>query len=289
MFFVVSSGRCGSRTIAETFGQFENCVCLHHPQPELVIEATEYFYGTRPRDEIIKVLRATRFPSVNGKVYGEANLQLSLLIAVLNELYPGSQFIWLIRDGRDAVASMYYRGWYDPSAPRIPERWQRGRLQGDRTGDFSSSEWAALDRFGRCCWIWKKYNLVIESELAAVERSRWMKVRLDRLKASLEELSGFLGLQRPRRVLVERHNVAFQRVVTWESWTVREREQFEKHCGAEMDRWFPEWRAADGAWHSIEAEIPDRPGPLLVAKRWLSSCWKRLRRRLGRIKSYLKS
>ena len=39
MFFVLSSGRSGSGMSAYVLDQYRNCVCLHHPKPELVVEA----------------------------------------------------------------------------------------------------------------------------------------------------------------------------------------------------------------------------------------------------------
>jgi hypothetical protein len=269
MFWVLSSGRSGSETIARTISQFRGCVCLHHPQPELVIEATAYFYGDSPREEIAGALRDTRQPLHRGQTYGEANLQLSLLIPLLDELYPESTFLWLIRDGRDTVASMYYRGWYDPCNERVPEHWHRARLQGDRTGDFDPETWASMGRFERCCWLWRKYNLVIESNLSNLDERRWMRIRLDQLRNQLKPLASFLGAKLPRKALVERHNVALQPVTPWEQWPSSQRGQFEKVCGCEMDRWFPEWRSPDGTWHPIVAPPADRPPLLKRARRFI--------------------
>jgi hypothetical protein len=286
MFFVLSAGRSGSRTIVRTLSQFRNAVCLHHPKPDLVLEATAYHYGSYPQDAIKQVLRASRKPFIGRKIYGEANLQLSLLIPVLREVFPHAKYVWLTRDGRDAVASMYYRGWYDDAAQtRIPAYWHQARLQGDRTGDFSEAAWAALSRFERCCWLWKKYNLIIEASLASTDRLLWQHVPLEYLKAALDELATFLGLKRGWRMLVERHNVALQPVTYWEAWASEQRAQFEHHCGAEMDRWYPQWRSANAAWQPLTKEEPDRPGALLSAERWLMWEVRRMQRRLKRATS----
>jgi hypothetical protein len=281
MFFVLSAGRSGSRTIARVLSQFRNGVCLHHPKPDLVTEATAYYYGSYPRGAIKQVLRASRQPLIGRKIYGEANLQLSLLIPILHEVFSHAKYVWLTRDGRDTVASMYYRGWYDDAAQtRIPTYWHQARLQGDRTGDFSATVWATLDRFERCCWLWKKYNLTIEASLASIDRLLWQRVQLEYLKATLDELAAFLGLKRGGRVLVERHNAAFQPVAYWEVWTPEQRAQFEHHCGAEMDRWYPQWRSANGAWRPLTKEEPDRPSIRLLAKRWLMQEVWRMQQRL---------
>ena len=257
MFFVLSSGRSGSKTSSEVFSQFDNCFCGHHCQPEFVVEASEYFYGDYPREKIAQDLRESRRPMVEGRIYGEANLQFSLILPILVDEFPDAKFLWWMRDGRDAVASMYYRGWFDPTNKRVKEIWHRGRLQGDRTGDFTPDAWAALDRFEKCCWLWKKYNLVIQEGLAGLNDDRWRFVQLESLRASLDELAGFLGLAGSSQIAVARHNIAFQKVVRWKDWSAGQRRFFENHCSDVMDRWYPNWRSARGRWRSLNGERPD--------------------------------
>jgi hypothetical protein len=282
MFFVLSSGRSGSKTIATALDQFANCVCLHHPKPELVLEATEAFCGDIPLEDVERMLRDTRRPTVDGNIYGEVNLQLTLLVPSLRRLYPDAKYVWLLRDGRDAVASMYYRGWYDPDESRVPEVWHKGRLAGDRTGDFSPAEWQRLTRFEKCCWIWKKYNLIIEQHVAEMSPDRWRKVYLESLKSSLDELSAFLGLEKPATVLVEKTNVAMQPVVAWHDWTSEQRSQFEAHCAQVMDRWYPTWRDASGNWRQIDSEKPDLPPLTERTRRFAARLGRRVKNRLSR-------
>ncbi len=258
MFFVLSSGRSGSRTSSEVFSQFDNCRCLHHPQPELVQECTDYFYGRLDGDSISSVLRETRVATLDGKIYGEVNLQLSLIQPILRKLFPDAKFIWLVRDGRDSVASMYYRGWYDnPSNTRVPQIWHDARLDGSITGDFNASEWRELSRFAKCCWIWTKYNTIIRDKLMGLPEDKWRKVRLESFRSSLPELAKFLGLRRISRIRVEKHNVAFQPVTQWDRWDANQKMEFEKHCGTTMDELYPDWRDASGDWQPVQREQPD--------------------------------
>ena len=232
---------------------------MHHPEPELVLEATEFYYGDRDGQDIAATLRNTRQSTLDGKMYGEVNLQLSLVQPILRELYPEAKYIWLLRDGRDVVASMYYRGWYDaPERTKVSGVWHLARLQGDRTGDFTMEQWRQLSRFEKCCWIWKKYNLVIENHLSQTDPSLWRRVDLEQFKASLPELEAFLGLRSKTRIRVEQQNVAMQDVTRWDHWTADQRSQFEAICGDEMDRWYPTWRSDCGEWQRLDAETPDR-------------------------------
>ncbi len=274
MFFVVSAGRSGSKTIAAALNGLPGCRCVHHAKPELVFESAEFFCGTHPREHIAQTLRETR-PAGNGmEAYGEANLQYTLIVPILCEVFPDCKFIWIIRDGRDQVASTFYRGWYDPDVdPQRNPRWSRARLCGDRTGDFTPRGWARLTPFQRCSWQWRKFNLIAEDSLAKLPESRWRKVRLDQLKLALPELAEFVGAS-SRDGRVEKLNTARQPVDYWQNWTGEQRQQFEEICGTEMDRWFPEWRDPDGTWNVIPHEQPDHPGQITRA-------WRRIKRLPG--------
>jgi hypothetical protein len=270
MFFVLNSGRSGSETICRALDSYNNCVCSGEPEPVLALEATQYLYGEYPGDRIAEILLSTRQSDSEKLVYGEVNLQLSLIVPVIEQVFPGAKYIWLIRDGRDVAASMYYRRWYDMEDYKISEKWKEARLQGDRTGDFTSSEWNMMNRFAKCCWLWKKYNLVIESNMQKLDSERWMCVRLDRLNSTMPKIAQFLGLYIDHDVLVEKLNVAYQSVTYWENWDNEMRSSFESYCGDVMDRWFPEWRTDKGIWQKIESETPQKADLMLRVKRWVA-------------------
>ena len=277
MFFVLSSGRSGSGMCAYVLNQYGNCVCLHHPEPELVVEATQFLYRERSAESIAQVLASTRQEIVDGRQYGEVNLQHTLLYPILRGVFPQAKFIWLIRDGRRVVTSMFYRGWYDRSATRVPVYWHDARLQADKTGDLPSNVWADYTRFEKCCWIWKKYNQLIESHLTNLDQRLWMQVRLESFKASLPEVERFLGLNKRRKITVEKKNKARQPQIDWEYWDSDQRASFERICGDAMDRWYPAWRSADGQWQAIAEEQPDAPLPG-KASRYAQAVVRRVRR-----------
>ena len=287
MYFVMSTGRAGSRTIADTLNQIPGTVCLHHPKPELAAEATAFHTRSFPRARLEQVLRETRPATVDGKVYGEVNLQHTLMFPILRVAFPDAKYIWLIRDGRDAVASMYYRGWYDETYPRQGAMWRKARLSGARTGDWSGPSWADLSRFERCCWCWIKYNHLIEAQLTPLDESIWTKVRLDRLGSSLPRLQRFLGLASSKKIVVEQRNTARQPVSYWKRWSPAQVAAFERLCGADMDVWFPEWRSPAGVWRDLAAEPVHRPGRIVSWWRRGQATAQRIRRKLGRIRAHL--
>ena len=262
-FFVLSTGRSGSQTISRTLDQYRGCECAHEPRPRLTPEATDHFYGLTT-DEDIERLLGERIWKPAKRLRGESNQQLSLIVPLLDRLYADSKFVWLNRDGRDVVASTFYRGWFDPEAADIPPLWKASRLRGQLHDEFGEDAWRELSRFEKCCWNWRAWNEIIESALAKLPTERQMTIKCETLKSSLPELVRFLGLKARRRVWVEVHNAARQPVSAWSAWS-RTR-QFESLCASAMDRWYPDWRLADGTWREVDRDPPDTPDALTMAQ-----------------------
>jgi len=254
MFFVVGHGRSGTMSIAQVLSKHPRIVCCHEPRPQMIRLSTELAHGLRTAGEAESELRALYLEGGTmpaDKLYGEADQKYWNLIVLLQRLLPAARFVWLLRDGRDVVASMCVEDWYptdrrgDPVHQDLSERWIFYRLQGDRCGAFSPAEWAALSTFEKNCWHWSFVNREIEKQWSGLPAERRFQVRLDELSAKMPELLAFLGVETlPLRV--ERHNRTAQAVRRWQQWTSEERQAFEKWCGAEMDRWFPGWRSGWG-------------------------------------------
>lgn len=264
-FFVLNSGRAGSKTVAKVLSQSSGCRCLHEPEPRLVAEATRYRYGEVEHDVVVDLLRRTRTED-RDVLRGETNNKLALLVPALHDAFADAKYVWLVRDGRDTVASMVQRGWYAPSEDdERASAWQRWRPQGDRLG-VSAAAWASWDQFERVCWAWAWVNGLIEEDLAAVGQDRSTTVRLEELGAALPGLADFLGLE-PFAATIDRANRrstderaadnrtnVVGRVETWQDWDERQREVFTRHAGALMDRHYTAWRGAD-EWRATAQEV----------------------------------
>lgn len=269
MFFVLNTGRAGSKTIAKVLSQAPDCECLHEPEPCLIEEASKYRYGTYDVDSIVDTLRRTRVDSQRAGTYGESNNRLALIVPVLERAFPGSRYLWLVRDGRDFVASVHQRGWFadrEYSADAGP--WSRWRLQGDLVGDVDPTEWSNWSSFERCCWIWEYTNRLIRHDLDAVGQDRWLLVRIEKLAVSVHGICDFLDIT-PTRFVVNRANRrttddsyegttnSVSTVATWHEWTSEQRNVFARRCGALMDELYPEWRSGD-SWHGTSQEVEGR-------------------------------
>ena len=148
MFFILTTGRSGSKSIADYLSSSPQLICLHEPEPVLIEEATQYIYGNYSHDKMVELLRSTRPLRIDSREYGESNQKLSFVIPAILEAFPDSKFIWLVRDGRNVVNSTFSFGWYDLSI--MPDsHWQSHLIQGPKVGDIDEYQWDKMDTFGK--------------------------------------------------------------------------------------------------------------------------------------------
>lgn len=261
MFFVVSTGRSGTKTIANVLSLIEGCVCLHEPAPELILESSSYRYGTVSASDLCKILLETRSPRMNASVYCESNQTLALIIPVLAEAFPQARYVWLIRNGLDVVASAYQKQWYTghsenhdryEDCPPIERAWIDGRIEGDRCRDMTAIEWSRLDRFGRCCCYWSHVNRMIESDLNKYAAGRFKMLRLEEIDRQLPTIIDWMGMKAVIVPKAGRYNEAKRDPYYWTRWTIEERGTFEHWCGNLMDRYYPRWRKSKGVWKGVD-------------------------------------
>lgn len=260
MFFIVSTGRSGTMTIARVLSQINDCVCFHEPSPELILESSAYRYGDFSKKKLKEVLLNTRKPSVNGSVYCESNQTLSLIIPVLAETFPEARYIWLIRNGLDVVASAYQKQWYTGHSENqaryedcspIAKAWIDGRIRGDQCGDMSYSEWADLDRFARCCWYWGYINRVIEKDLNKYAPGRFYLLRLEEMDKKLRDVLKWMDLKAKILPLAEPFNRAKRQPYHWTCWSLDKRKTFDRFCGKLMDQFYTSWKTCTEEWKCV--------------------------------------
>ncbi len=268
MFFVLSTGRAGSRTVATTLSQSPNCLCLHEPTPTLLTEGVAYRYGSFEGGRLRRLFENSRTEEVEGKVYGEAANRLSVVVPVLREAFPRAKYVWLMRDGRNFVCSAIQRGWHDLDAPDYPRSiWDETRVRGDRVGDMTEAAWQALGQFGRVCWLWTYTNRLIARDIADLGDDRKQSVQIEQFANAVDALAEFLDVERAEWVVgrsnarqprgetgtSERAVNIVDRLLTWSDWGAVQRERFELLCGPLMDVLYSEWRGDDGQWREVDA------------------------------------
>jgi hypothetical protein len=284
--FVVGTGRSGTTTIASLASRVPGCVVDHEREPKLLEEVTRYFEGRLQHHELIELLQRTRNPEAIGgtRVAGEANQRLSFVLPALAEAFPQARLVWLLRDGRDAVASMHHRGWYDlretERGPRATRDWARTRVRGDVVGDLTTAEWEALDAFGRCCWYWSYTNRLIAADADRLGVTI-LAVKLEELERALPDLASFLGVEELAALSVPKANIASSgKPTSWRLWSRRRRAVFERLCGEVMDVHYPGWRG-QMAFGFRGTLLAGGLGGILQLRGGLASKTWRLRARIG--------
>lgn len=261
MIFILSTGRSGTTTMAHWLTAVDGITCLHEPEPAFIREAAAYRYGTLDGAQIAAVLRATR--PLTPPIYAESSQTLALLVPLLVEIWPQARFVWLLRNGRDVVASAMQKQWYTghsethnryADATPTQQAWIDGRLRADRLGAMSAAAWEALPRFGKCCWYWQAVNAIIRDDLATAGVDPFV-LRLETLPAQAADLLAWLGVPAVAPPIPQT-NLAQRQPYHWTQWSDAERALFAQVCGAGMDAWYPGWRDADGNWRDIDYATP---------------------------------
>lgn len=281
VFFAVSTGRAGSQTLAHVLTQSPSCICLHEPEPQLVAESARFCYGESSRDEIVRILQASRVPMVGGRTYGETNNRFALMIEPARQAFPDAQFVWLLRDGRDFVASELQRGAFEAARTRwwAQSKWERWRLDGQRVGAVDAATWASWDAFTKLCWQWSWVNRRIERDLGTLGTEHARVLRIEDLAGELVTLVEWLHLEpvdfvtprsNRRRSAVDPEGTDASKpnnvdaVHSWGSWTPAMRRTFEEHAGATMDQRYPGWRREGGDWRPVITASLTDPGRRVV-------------------------
>ena len=247
-FFVVTTGRSGSVSLALTLSQHPLICALHEPHEILIRMAWQQLVaeanGKAMDGDLVTFFR-TIIPRPAGvQMCGVVDQKLVPFIPYLAEAWPGSRFVWLVRDGQDVVASGVARGWYAErsavSYQRSANPWERYRWRGDEVGGVR--EWAEMGPFERNCWYWWWVNQLISGQLSAVSEERWRMVRLEDVGdekqggSELELLQEWLGVEAAPMGLIHA-NAGPQAVVKLNKaavWDEEQRALFDGWCGGMM-------------------------------------------------------
>jgi hypothetical protein len=248
--FVVGTGRSGTATLAHLLSAAPGCRVVHEHEPKLLSELRDFLAGRLSHPEMADLLCRTRSTAAigGGRLSGEANQRLSLVLPALAEAFPAARLVWVVRDGRAAVASMYHRKWYHPreaaERPAAVRPWAVHRLQGDEVGDLSPSAWARLDAFGRCCWYWAHVMQVVARDAARTGLPT-LVLRIEDLEARRHELAAFLGLSPEALPTGARrmNRATGGRPLAWRTWSPRQRATFQAFCAQAMSQHYPSWEA----------------------------------------------
>ncbi|GBE06030.1 hypothetical protein BMS3Abin10_01672 [bacterium BMS3Abin10] len=238
VFFIVSTGRTGTRWLAGLLNLSKDALVEHEPVP---IETWAHKEAARDLNTAVQYVKEFRrkeiYLRVSGrrlliKTYGEVNGILRRHIEPILKYIPGVVLLHLVRDGRDVIRSLISRGTYSGNhsvyydfQPHIVDEY--------------SDRWNKLSEFEKTCWLWQWENKYMRQHIDQRARfediissyALFRKQILEPLGIELEKAVWQASVQRPKNVTKE------YAIGSWDDWTVEQQKQFIRICSKEMQEY----------------------------------------------------
>ena len=193
-FFVLSTGRSGTQTLAHLLDAAQNAKVWHHPEPNMIME-TLYAYQDRI-DEIGCFWRGRSHIICQawekGLIHGETDHNMTPFAPAIAEDIPNARFLVLVRDPREFIRSGMRRGYY-----RSGGAWDQGRLK-PLPKQAKELNWGQLHPFEKVCWLWAETYRHINRTIEKIGAERVMIVRFEDLVSGpqvAQQIFEFLELE----------------------------------------------------------------------------------------------
>lgn len=217
-FFIVSSGRSGTKMMEKLLGERPS-IEMHHEYLCTHIQplAIKYYMGLIDEKKVrqnLKSLHGAAIEYSSASLWGDSSNKLSWIIEILADIFPKAKFIHLVRDGRKVVSSYYHKlgnECYDDESVTVlqahvtdpyhytappPEKRFWWPLPNKESKFFDTFQ--SYDQFQRICFHWAEINHEILKQLNMVEPSRKLTIKLEELVKKPElvkKLLSFIGVE----------------------------------------------------------------------------------------------
>ncbi len=257
--FIISTGRTGTAFLAKFFrDNFRGVDARHEPRPDMFDLGISYLLKKTSFSDAVTQFRHHRryicYEVHKGKNdhYIECNNNLSYLIPVIQELYGDRRFVYIIRDGRDFVRSVYSRTAVKNGQHVLvmTDDDPRRRLAAtDFEGDAYRDKWGDMSRVERISWYWVKVNQIILDSLKNETNALTIKFEdiFDKAKGyeGMWKIIEYLRLMDRLRVSQEDLEMRMEERMNrnreyalgaWIDWSDEHKEQFAEIAGELMER-----------------------------------------------------
>ncbi len=207
--FVLSTGRCGTKTLSRLANLCDSLTSYHEPWPKMYrLSKSAYVnMGNASASPILKeaflALRENRLKLALdvGCGYIETSPHSTFLAPAIADAVPEVRFIHLIRNPVDVVKSATKRLWYAGSP------FDSTRITPCDHSHIDSN-WADYDVVDKNAWLWAETNSWIHKFLSQLPGARSIRLHSEQLFAgeslALESFFSFIGEEMPGRRRIKR-------------------------------------------------------------------------------------
>ena len=192
-FFVLSTGRSGTQTLAHLMEMAQNAVVWHHPEPNMIMETLYAYQQLIPGGETFWRGRSHILAHAweQGKIHGETDHNMTPFALDIAKDIPHAKFLVLVRDPREFIRSGMRRGYYVAGGP-----WDDGRLK-PLPEQAKKLNWTKMHPFEKVSWLWAETYRHINKAIEEIGKERVMIVRFEELIKGpkvAEDIFNFLEL-----------------------------------------------------------------------------------------------
>jgi hypothetical protein len=206
--FIIGAARSGTTFLGDCLGHLPEL--SYHHEPPATKAAGRYVYEglwsyRRCRWFFRTVYAWLLRVELDGDLrFCEKTPTNALLIPFLARAFPDAQFVHIIRDGRDASASLYKQPWLRGDTARSGKREPGGYLHGpwapwwvekDRVREFETTSDAH-----RMIWAWRRYTQAALRDGPPLGPARYHELRYETLvtdpRGEATRILDFLGITR---------------------------------------------------------------------------------------------
>jgi len=138
--WTITTGRSGSRWLADTLDQLEGVTAIHEPEPRLFAANRAAAEGA-VCDDLLRSMR----PNVGEALYVETSPFTAHLVPAISRVFPGARFIHLHRCPRAFVSSALSL-WFPPE-----DSWWPNTIPFEEPWQRMVWWWAEVNRIGLEC------------------------------------------------------------------------------------------------------------------------------------------
>jgi|10_taG_2_1085330.scaffolds.fasta_scaffold26815_3 hypothetical protein len=239
--FITSSGRSGSKAIAQALNKINHVDSYHGPNVFEMENCLKY-QKKMSSAQVKLMLGEKRDPLLahsynRNNHYVESSWFLSAILEEIIEKYPDALVVHLVRDGRDFVRSGMNRFWFKPGALSRYNAWTRDRW---------SPPSECRSRLEKISWLWAEQQRIQRLSMEKIpKKNNGGVIRLEDLISTphINKFADQIGLPYTDDIILEKTNKSKNPYVIphWKSWNDEYIDQTKRWLGDELREYDYEW------------------------------------------------